>query len=105
MKTGGIPVKLQRGVSDMKVSIDGLRSNATADVNKLCESIKDLIKDIPDYIDFDEVVEKFNQVANNVGIFNCVFSDDMEDFNDMSEKLKVNEIEDDFIDSLTIGRQ
>ena len=78
-----------------QVSIDGLRKQATHSVNRLALSIRDALEEIDDECILEELIENFNQVASNVGIFNCLYDNDCEgDFNDLSGRLSV-----DFIDS------
>lgn len=76
------------------VSIDGLRSNATASVNDLSSTIKKVLEEIDDEDLAAELIEKFNDTASMVGCFNCVYDDGNEkDFNNLSD-LKINMIDD-----------
>ena len=78
-----------------QVSIDSLREEATHSVNRLAETIEKALEVISCELTAQELIVKFNQVACNVGILNCVYDDDYEkDFNDLSGCLSI-----DFIDS------
>ena len=71
----------------MNVSFDGLRTNATRSMNRLHDTIKDIIgsDDICDS-EKEELVEKFNEAAQFVDVFNCLYDDKIEDdFNSMDD--------------------
>ena len=72
----------------MKVSIDGMRHSLTSETNSLGQTIIDLRGELHPG-QWLELVENFNSVAQYVGTFNCIYADNMEDFNDLSEKLDV----------------
>lgn len=88
----------------MNVSIDGLRLNMTSDVAKLKSTIEHLLADVGDYADSSakqELMDAFDQVAQDSNILNCVFDDNVAgDFNDLSDN-RVNyfseEVSDDAI--------
>lgn len=85
----------------MKVSMDGMRHNSTGAVNSLQATVLEAVGKLREGLTedtelADELIEKFNDVASAVGIFNCVFHDEIEgDFNDLSNTLTVNFIEED----------
>ena len=83
----------------MKVSFDGMRINATRNMNKLWDVINTtLIENAHQQIDDDlrdELVRSFNNAAMSVDMFNCVFDNDCEDdINDLSESLMIKILED-----------
>ena len=83
----------------MKVSFDGLRTNATRSMNKLHDVIKDVIEsdDIYDS-EKEELIEKFNEAAMFVDTFNCLYDDNVEDdMNNMADLSidRLNDLEED----------
>lgn len=68
----------------MCVNIDGLREGLTDDLNRLGEALREAFND-SDTVDID-ILEFFDNVAQNVNFLNCVFDNENESFNDMSEK-------------------
>lgn len=74
----------------MKVSVDGLRKNMTRDINQLFRVLEGVIDMGLPYDDRKELVKAFNQVAQDIGCFNCVYSEETEDFSDLGNSLTVN---------------
>lgn len=71
----------------MKVSFDGMRTNATHSMNRLHDTIKEII-DNDDLFDNEkrELIDNFNNAAMAVDIFNCLYDDDVDgDMNNMEE--------------------
>lgn len=77
----------------MRVSVDGMRSNMTADINRLRESITSIIDEL-DTDDKQEIIESFNSVACNQNGFNYMYDDENDDFNDMGDQLEINLLDD-----------
>ncbi len=85
----------------MNVSFDGLRTNATRSMNRLHDTIEEIVK-AGDYhtLSIDEkneLIEKFNESAMLVDSFNCLYDDDVEgDLNNMEELSvdRLDELED-----------
>lgn len=82
----------------MKVSMDGLRRNATRSVNDLHRVLEDIINsgDL-DCDQQEELINGFNEVSRSVGILNCVYDPDIEDdMNDLSDlEIKYLEVQED----------
>lgn len=78
----------------MKVSIDGLRRSATGSMNALADQIEEIACDLPDW-QKDRLFEAFNDAARNVDIFNCVYSDKIEMFRDLSDEIEVRRLGED----------
>lgn len=77
----------------MKVSVDGMRRNMTADINWLREAITSVIDELDDN-DKQEIIDSFNQVACNQNSFNCMYDDENPLFNDMGEQLEIQLLDD-----------
>ncbi len=75
----------------MQVSVDGLRRSATKTMNQLGDKIELISDYLPDFIK-EELFDCFNDAARNVAIFNCVYSDKIEMFNDLSEEIDVRQL-------------
>lgn len=81
----------------MKVSFDGLRTNATRSMNRLHDVLKEIIEndendDMTDS-EKEEIIETFNKAAMFVDTFNCLYDDNVEDdFNSMDE-LSIDRLE------------
>lgn len=75
----------------IKVSIDGLRRAATSSMNKLASEIEVIAEYLPDWKK-EELFEAFDEAARDVDIFNCVYSDKIEMFSDLSEKIEVRRL-------------
>lgn len=76
----------------MKVSIDGLRRSATASMNVLAKTIESLINNLPEN-QAEELINDYNQAAQYVDIFNCVYSNNIEMFNDLSNEIEVKKLD------------
>ena len=74
----------------MNISMDGLRKNATFSMNELYQTITNIIDE--DNIcdcEKEELIESFNQAAQFVDTFNCIYDDDVEgDFNELDIDIK-----------------
>jgi len=81
----------------MNVSFDGLRTNATRSMNRLYDTVKDIVE-CGEYHTLStdekqELIEKFNEAAQYVDIFNCLYDDKVEDdFNNM-ENLSIDRLD------------
>ncbi|WP_149983309.1 hypothetical protein [Pseudoalteromonas rhizosphaerae] len=78
----------------IKVSGDGMRQNQTNDLNRLREAIVTILDELYSF-DQQELIESFDQVACNQNSFNCMYSDDDENFNDISDQYEVELIGED----------
>ncbi|MCK5602948.1 hypothetical protein KAR91_13785 [Candidatus Pacearchaeota archaeon] len=78
----------------MNVNIDGLRRNATGDMNNLADVIESICRQLSDS-EKEELIEAFDNAATSVDIFNCVYDDSIENFNDLSDKLEIRRLEPD----------
>jgi len=71
----------------MKVNFDGMRKNATSEMNSLREIIETIIhEDTYQKIDEDlkeELINRFNNSASSVDMFNCLSDDTDENFNEL----------------------
>jgi|LGOV01.1.fsa_nt_gb hypothetical protein len=81
----------------MKASFDGMRRNATNNMNSLYDILQTVVSDESyQRIDEDlkdEIIRKFNDSAMSIDIFNCLFDDSVEDdMNDLSDALSINRI-------------
>ena len=72
----------------MEVNLDVLRMSATKSMSRLADEIEGLQKYLPEYKDV-ELKEVFDDAARSVSLFNCVYSDNDDGFNDISEKVKI----------------
>lgn len=72
----------------MRVSVDGMRRNMTADINRLRETITSIIDEL-DTDDKQEIIDSFDAVACNQNSFNGMYDDEDEDCNDLGEQLKI----------------
>lgn len=85
----------------MKVSVDGIRRNATRSMNMLGNKIKQIITEEeslciqkPSLI--LDLINLFDSAAQDVDMFNCCFSENKEDmFNDLSNELHIMRLGDD----------
>ncbi|MFK3873069.1 hypothetical protein [Pseudoalteromonas rhizosphaerae] len=75
-------------MSTIKVSGDGMRQNQTNDLNRLREAIVTILDELYND-DKQELIESFDQVACNQNSFNCMYSDDEENFNDIGDQYEV----------------
>lgn len=68
-----------------KVSVDmnGVRRNITRAARELKENIECCLNG--GRLDSYEIVEKFNDLLSGVNSINCIYMDDVEHFDDMSE--------------------
>jgi hypothetical protein len=79
----------------MKVSMDGLRKSATQEMNELGEFIKSISPQIEHAIDIDQLNDAFNNAAQFVDSFNCIFdASDTDDFNDLSGEIGIDRLGD-----------
>jgi len=81
----------------MKVNFDGMRTNATRNMNELHDVIKNVID--ADYIldsQKEELIEACNDAAHSVDIFKCLEDENDENFNSIDdlEIQRLEEIED-----------
>lgn len=81
-------------MATIKVSGDGMRANQTNDLNRLREAIVTILGELYSD-DKQELIESFDQVACNQNGFNCMYSEDDANFNDISEQYEVELIGED----------
>ena len=77
----------------MKVNMNGARRSLTCGLNDLTVFLKGLIERLP-VIEAQELGELHQELAQSVGILNCVYQDGDESFTDLSE-LAVDQLLDD----------
>lgn len=70
----------------MKVNFDGMRMRATEAMNKLAKKMIEL-----DYLD-PGFIELYNEAAQSVDLFNCIYGDG-ECVRDISDEIEVVKIE------------
>lgn len=78
----------------MEANFDGMRRNATANMNELGKFLEEKILSKDSYDISDELKEKlvkaFNDAAQSVDVMNCLYDDTSEDdMNDLSEVLEI----------------
>lgn len=68
----------------MKVNFDGMRRNATREMNTLANVLDDIIGDgdIPEH-QAERIKKQFNNSAQSVDMFNCLSVDTDENFNEL----------------------
>ena len=75
----------------MKVSMDGLRSNLSSDIEKLREVAEAILKD--EWFDKEDFEDAMNDVITASNVLNCIYDNDNESFSDMGhvevERLEV----------------
>lgn len=71
----------------MRVSVDGLRKNATYSMNRLYDRLKEIIESGNlDDNQKKELISKWNESARYVSTFNCLYDDSIEDdMNNLSD--------------------
>lgn len=71
----------------MNVSFDGMRKNATRSMNQLHDVLKEILEEYDLYEHHaDGLIEVFNNAAQNVDMFNCLYDDEVQgDVNDLSD--------------------
>ena len=73
----------------MKASFNGMRKNATANMNKLHSVLKEVLSDMDNDSLENEIIEAFNNSAQSVDVMNCLYDpnvkDDMDDLSDFQE--------------------
>ena len=78
----------------MEANFDGMRRNATANMNELGKFLEEEILIMDNYYIDDELKEKlvkaFNDAAQSVDVMNCLYDDAVvDDMNDLSEVLEI----------------
>lgn len=68
----------------LKFSFDGYRRNLMRDIEELKEQVRYVANG--DNFDSDELVDKFDDVVQHVNILNCVYSNSLEEFSDLSDE-------------------
>jgi len=76
----------------MNVNIDGLRRNATGEMNNLADIIERACFHLEED-DKEELIQAFDEAAASVDMFNCVYSDSVENFSNLSDKLNIRRLE------------
>lgn len=75
----------------MKANFDGMRRNATSNMNKLYLVLKEVLSDIDNDCLENEIIEAFNDSAESVDVMNCLYDPNVEDdMNDLSDILSIN---------------
>jgi len=81
----------------MKANFDGMRRNATHNMNDLANELKIFIESDDELADsgyMQAIVEAFNKAAHSVDVFNCIYDDDVDgDINDLSDALHVTRLD------------
>ena len=82
----------------MEANFDGMRRNATANMNELGKFLEEEILIMDNYDIDDEIKEKlvkaFNDAAQSVDVMNCLYDDAVvDDMNDLSEVLEIKLLE------------
>lgn len=82
----------------MEANFDGMRRNATANMNELGKFLEEEILIMDNYYIDDEIKEKlvkaFNDAAQSVDVMNCLYDDAVvDDMNDLSEVLEIKLLE------------
>ena len=79
----------------MKANFNGMRKAATSDMNRLHSVLDELLSKHSDTLFSDEreaIIEVYNQVAQSVDMFNCLYDDNVEgDMDDLSD-LNINRL-------------
>lgn len=84
----------------MKASFDGMRKNATRQMNFLGDILHEMLKRYSDDIakrDMQELIETYNSAAQAVDVMNCLYDDSVEDdVNNLSHLsiLRLDDLED-----------
>lgn len=78
----------------MQANFDGMRRNATANMNELGKFLEEEILIMDNYYIDDEIKEKlvkaFNDAARSVDVMNCLYDDSEEgDMNNLSDILRI----------------
>lgn len=82
----------------MRASFDGMRRSATANMNELCDVLKEVIE-LPSWDSVSEdlkerIIEAFNNSAQSVDIMNCLYDPNVEDdMNNLSDILSVDRLD------------
>ena len=73
----------------MKVNFNGMRKAATSDMNRLHSVLDELLSKHSDTLfsyEREEIIEAYNQAAQSVDMFNCLYDDNVEgDMDDLSD--------------------
>ncbi len=82
----------------MQVNFDGMRRNATANMNELGRVLKEQILIMNNYYIDDElkqkIIEAFNTAAESVDVMNCLYDPNaQDDMNDLSDTLCIDLLE------------
>ena len=67
----------------MKVSMNGLRRQMTADATKLRNTIECVVNG--DYFEREELRGELNDLLCHINVLNCIYMNDDPDFSDMSD--------------------
>lgn len=81
----------------MRVNFDGMRRNATANMNTLGKVIEEEILSMDEYdmpLELKEkLIEAFNNAAQSVDVMNCLYDPSQEeDMNDLSDILSIDRL-------------
>jgi len=77
----------------MKASFNGMRKNATANMNKLHSVLKEVLSDMDNDSLENEIIEAFNNSAQSVDVMNCLYDPNVkDDMDDLSDFISVNRL-------------
>lgn len=68
----------------MNVNIDGLRTGLTQDLNRLGNLLEEAFASGEGVC--EDILDAFDEAAQNANFLNCVYDNENESFNDLSEK-------------------
>lgn len=80
----------------MEANFDGMRRNATANMNELHTVLKELIDCgwVRDEFIEVKIIEAFNDAAQSVDVMNCLYDPNVEDdMNDLSDVLSIDRLD------------
>lgn len=93
------PQKGKEGrVMQMKVSMDGLRRNLARSYSELVDHFN-YLKKHDGVIDWEELEDMFLSLRQDIAVLHCVFTDDEEQFSDLSSEIEKNLADIHFSDS------
>lgn len=74
----------------MKVNFNGMRNNATQSMNNLQSILKDIIaREEVDEDMQEELIDRYNEAAMSVDVFNCLEDDNVEGDFDVMDNLNI----------------
>ena len=82
------------GVDRMKVNMDHMRWQMNQSMNRLGTELVNLIDVYVPGHEREKILSEFNDLAGYVAVLHCLYIPETENFNDISEKIKVMNIYD-----------